>query len=235
MLKLLLFSQSTAGTGRRKTLLKHGAGKRATLKLFPYYSFKKLGSVAWIWLGESETATVSVICFIKFRLYLCLFAFLLLLGSVSICALFHKVWSLFACACFPLPLDCVCSVLCFIESGLYGPEFLPQLSGAIFVLLSRAWECGGTWLAHCLEEWLRLSCGLCESIPTYKLTLCLILALLSYNTDAEYDSLGSSPVQPTLVALFIAFGCLCLKCHWVTNQHVKWQTACQSFKTICIE
>lgn len=50
-----------------------------------------------------------------------------MLGSVSICALSHKVWSLFAYVCFPLPLDCVCSVLCFIESGLYGPEFILQL------------------------------------------------------------------------------------------------------------
>lgn len=95
---------------------------------FFLYSFEELEvscfDLTW---RENETATVSVICFIKFRLYLCLFAFLLVLGSVSICALFHKVWSLFACICFPLPLDYVCSVLCLIESGLYGSELLPEL------------------------------------------------------------------------------------------------------------
>lgn len=95
---------------------------------------------------ESATATVSFICFIKFRLYLSLFAFLLVLG--------------------------VClSVLCFTEPGVYLPEFAfhcfwtmfalssvsfsldfmgPSLFHSIwtlFVLLSRACECGCIWFA----------------------------------------------------------------------------------------
>lgn len=71
----------------------------------------------WFWSRllkfclESETATVSCICFIKFRLYLPLFAFLLVLG--------------------------VClSVLCFSEPGVYLPKFAFHCLWTVFALSS---------------------------------------------------------------------------------------------------
>lgn len=69
----------------------------------------------WFWSKllrfclESETATVSLICFIKFQLYLPLFAFLFVLG--------------------------VClSVLCFTEPGVYLPEFAFHCLWTMFAL-----------------------------------------------------------------------------------------------------
>lgn len=95
---------------------------------------------------ESETATVSFICFIKFRLYLSLFAFLLVLGvRLSVLCFtepgvylpefaFHCLWTMFALSSVSFSLD-------FMGPGLFHSIW------TMFVLLSRAWECGWMWLA----------------------------------------------------------------------------------------
>lgn len=113
---------------------------------------------------ESETATVSRICFIKFRLYLSLFAFLLVLGvCLSVLCFtepgvylpkfaFHCLWTVFALSSVSFSLD------------LTGPGLFHSI-WAVFVLLSRAWERGCARLATaperlCLSRaWLRVVPG----------------------------------------------------------------------------
>lgn len=72
---------------------------------------------------------LSVLCFIRSGVYLPAFAF-------------HCLWTMFA----------LCSV--WLSLDFMGLSFFQSFE-ALFVLLSKAWECGSMWLAHCLEEWLR--------------------------------------------------------------------------------
>lgn len=129
---------------------------------------------------ESETATVSFICFIKFRLYLSLFAFLLVLGvCLSVLCFteprvyltefaFHCLWTMFALSSVSFSLD-------FMVPGLFHSIW------TMFVLHSSARECGWTWLAAALLS-VCLYCGYPKHTPVlpWPLLGCLIVSSLPY-------------------------------------------------------
>lgn len=137
----------------------------------------------WFWSKllwfclESETATVSCICFIKFRLYLLLFAFLLVLGvCLSVLCFtepgvylpkfaFHRLWAVFALSSVSFSLDLwaqVCStafglcLFCFPEPGNVAVHSLPQ--SVCLSVPCLAWELSWatfaliTCLAQCLDS-----------------------------------------------------------------------------------
>lgn len=119
------------------------------------------GCSSWVVLSkllrfclESETASVSFICFIKFRLYLPVFAFLLVLGVCLSVLCFTELGVYLPEFAFHR----VCTELHFIQSGLHGPRFVPQLLDYVCF----AFQSLRMWLymaCHCPAECLCLYCG----------------------------------------------------------------------------